>query len=164
MHKIYHVTWNYFLITTKSYSINNWQLTHLLALKCITKCRFMENTFLNHEPERSAMKQFCDLLRNIADRNIAKLIVRYIALLHFRSITKLQYRNIALSQYRVIAISHYRNIIGMSYMTIFVNLFSAKCDLQYVSSYIGKFKVFHVSCIWCMRCDILLLRIVISQW
>ena len=98
MHKIYHLTWNDFSISTKPYSINNWQLTHLLALKRITSCRFMENNFLNHEPERFAMKQFCDLLCNIIDRNIAKSQHCKVASSPYRIITLPEYRNIAISQ------------------------------------------------------------------
>lgn len=55
----------------------------------------MEKDFLNNEPERFAMKQFCDLLRNTADRCIA------------------------ISLYCSIAISQYHNIVGAWNMTIF---------------------------------------------
>lgn len=89
----------------------------------------MKSTFLNHEPKRSVMKQFCDLLRNIVDHKVDSSL----------------YHIIALSFYREIAISQYRDIAGMPYMKIFVNLFSAKCDLRYVSSHIDNLRCFDVS-------------------
>ena len=51
----------------------------------------MENTFLNNEPERSVMNRFCDLIRNIADRNIVRLLGRYIAI---SQIAEAQYMSI----------------------------------------------------------------------
>ena len=77
----------------------------------------MENTFSNNEPKRSAMKRFCDLLRNIADHCVAILQYRSIALL-------------VISLYRSIAKSKYHNIAGAWHMTILVNLFPAICDMR----------------------------------
>ena len=64
----------------------------------------MEKVFSNKELEKYVMKRFCNLLRNIVDRCIA------------------------LSQYHFAALSQYRSIAGAQHMTIFVNVFSAKCD------------------------------------
>jgi len=89
-------------------------------------------------PERSAMEQFCDFLRNIVDRNIAKSQNRKVeSSLHYI---------IVLSLYCEIAISQ---IAGMLCMTIFVNLFYAKCDLAIDIIAYWKIEVFQ-----CELCEL----------
>ena len=78
-------------------------------------------------------------------RRIATSLAHYIENSHYRIIALLEYRYIALSQYRIIAILQYRNIAGAWHMIIFVNMFSAKCDLRYAPSHIGSSKFFNVS-------------------